>query len=48
MGKLARLSDAERARMGEAGRRLVEEKFSEATVTRTYLDALGKLDAPRS
>jgi glycosyltransferase involved in cell wall biosynthesis len=48
MKRLANLSNAERARMGEAGRRLVGEKFSEATVIRAYLDALGQFDAPRS
>jgi glycosyltransferase involved in cell wall biosynthesis len=48
MKRMAALCASERAAMGAAGRRVVEERFSEAAVIEAYLEALGKFDAPRS
>jgi glycosyltransferase involved in cell wall biosynthesis len=48
MRHLAQLPPARRLAMGEAGRRKVEERFSEAYVVRTYLDALEELHAAKS
>ena len=48
MKRMAELPDSERLAMGDAARRMVEERFSEAAVIHAYLDALGKFDAPRS
>jgi glycosyltransferase involved in cell wall biosynthesis len=48
MRKLQGLQPSERAAMGLAGRRRVEERFSEAAVTTAYLEALGKLGLPAS
>jgi hypothetical protein len=48
MRKLQGLQPSQRAAMGLAGRRRVEERFSEAAVTTAYLEALGKLGLPAS
>jgi glycosyltransferase involved in cell wall biosynthesis len=43
MGRLLNLPPAQQLAMGEAGRRRVQERFSEALVVRAYLDVLGGL-----
>ena len=48
MKKLAELSPSQRLEMGEAGRRKVQDKFSETVVIRAYLDALDTLAGHRS
>jgi glycosyltransferase involved in cell wall biosynthesis len=48
MKRLANLSADERSAMGQAGRRLVQERFSETVVIRAYLDALVTLTGRRS
>jgi len=48
MKKLAELSPSQRLEMGDAGRRKVENKFSEIVVIRAYLDALDTLAGHRS
>ena len=48
MKNMANMSDKDRARMGAESRRMVETRFSETVVIEAYLDALGKLGAPRS
>lgn len=48
MRKLANLPIAERSAMGEAGRRKVQEQFSETVVIGAYLDALDTLAGSRS
>ena len=48
MKALIKTSADERARMGAASRRMVEDGYSETVVIGAYLDALGKLGAPRS
>lgn len=48
MKDLAQLPAQERVRMGEESRRMVERRYSEKVVIGAYLDALGKLRAPRS
>ena len=48
MKKLAELSPSQRLAMGEAGRRKVQDKFSETVVIRAYLDALDTLAGHRS
>jgi glycosyltransferase involved in cell wall biosynthesis len=45
MRRVARLSAAERAAMGKAARRKVEERFGEELVVRAYLDVLADLGA---
>jgi glycosyltransferase involved in cell wall biosynthesis len=45
MKQLANLPHARHVAMGEAGRRRVQERFSEAFVVRAYLDVLSGLDA---
>jgi glycosyltransferase involved in cell wall biosynthesis len=40
MGRLLNLPPAQRLAMGQAGRRRVQERFSEALVVRAYLDVL--------
>jgi len=44
MARLAELPQAERQAMGDASRRLVQERFSELVVIRAYLDELDRLD----
>lgn len=44
MRRLAQLPAAQRLAMGEAGRRRVQERYSEALVVRAYLDVLGGVD----
>jgi glycosyltransferase involved in cell wall biosynthesis len=44
MLRLAHLPRAQQLAMGEAGRRRVQERFSEAFVIRAYLDVLASLD----
>jgi glycosyltransferase involved in cell wall biosynthesis len=44
MRRLAQLPRAQRLAMGEAGRRKVQDRFSEAFVVRAYLDVLADLD----
>ena len=48
MKKLAESSASERSAMGEAGRRKVQDKFSETVVIGAYLDALDTLAGHRS
>jgi glycosyltransferase involved in cell wall biosynthesis len=48
MKKLAESSPLQRLAMGEAGRRKVQDKFSETVVIRAYLDALDTLAGHRS
>ena len=48
MKKLAELSPSQRLAMGEAGRRKVQDKFSETVVIRAYLNALDTLAGHRS
>ena len=48
MKDLIEASADERARMGAASRRMVEQGYSETVVIHAYLDALGKLGAARS
>jgi glycosyltransferase involved in cell wall biosynthesis len=48
MKKLAESSPPRRLAMGEAGRRKVQDKFSETVVIRAYLDALDTLAGHRS
>ena len=47
MRRLAQLPRAQRVAMGEAGRKRVQERFSEALVVRAYLDVLAGLDAAK-
>ena len=44
MRRFLRLPPGQRLAMGEAGRRRVQERFSEALVIRAYLDVLASLD----
>ena len=44
MQRFLRLPPRQRLAMGEAGRRRVQERFSEALVIRAYLDVLASLD----
>ena len=44
MMKIARMSKQQRQTMGEAGRRKVEERFSEEFVVQAYLDVLASLN----
>jgi glycosyltransferase involved in cell wall biosynthesis len=48
MKMIMKTSADERAQMGAASRRMVEQHYSETVVISAYLDALGKLGAPRS
>jgi len=48
MKTMMKASVDERALMGAASRRMVEQGYSQAVVISAYLDALGKLGAPRS
>jgi glycosyltransferase involved in cell wall biosynthesis len=48
MAALAALTDEQRQAMGDASRRMVEERFGENVVIAAYLDALGKLTGVRS
>jgi glycosyltransferase involved in cell wall biosynthesis len=48
MNKIAALPNKQRDAMGQASRRKVQERFSEAVVVRAYLDVLGKLDAAQT
>jgi glycosyltransferase involved in cell wall biosynthesis len=48
MRRLAQLPRARQLAMGKAGRRRVQERFSEAFVVRAYLDTLAGLDAAKS
>ena len=48
MKKFVESSSAKRLAMGEAGRRKVQDKFSETVVIRAYLDALDTLAGHRS
>ena len=45
MRRLAELPAKERAAMGEAARRWIQERFSDTLVVRAYLDALGSAQA---
>ena len=47
MRRLANLPREQQLAMGEAGRRRVQERFSEAFVIQAYLDVLGGLDRAR-
>jgi glycosyltransferase involved in cell wall biosynthesis len=47
MRRLAQLPLAQQLAMGEAGRRRVQERFSESLVVRAYLDVLARLDAAK-
>jgi len=47
MRRLAQLPPAQRLAMGEAGRKRVQERFSEALVVRAYLDVLAGFDAAK-
>ena len=47
MRRLANLPRDEQLAMGEAGRRLVQERYSEAFVIRAYLDILAEVDAAK-
>jgi glycosyltransferase involved in cell wall biosynthesis len=47
MRRLAQLPPAQQLAMGEAGRRRVQERFSESFVVRAYLDVLAGLDAAK-
>jgi len=44
MSRLLELRPEQQLAMGEAARRLVEERFSEAFVVRTYLSVLASVD----
>jgi len=44
MRRLLELRPEQQLAMGEAARRLVEERFSEAFVVRTYLSVLASVD----
>ena len=48
MKRLAGLSAKARTAMGRAGRRLVEERFSESLVIEAYVDAIGEVERARS
>ena len=48
MRKLAEMPVSKRSAMGDAGRRKVQEQFSETVVIRAYLDALDTLAGERS
>lgn len=48
MKTMIKTSSDERALMGAASRRMAEQSYSETVVISAYLDALGKLSAPRS
>jgi glycosyltransferase involved in cell wall biosynthesis len=48
MKSIIKLTVAEREQMGAAARRKVEQGYSQTVVISAYLEALGKLDAPRS
>ena len=48
MKMMMKTSADERSRMGGASRRMVEQGYSQTVVISAYLDALGKLGAPRS
>jgi len=48
MKRLAEMSVDARAAMGHAGRRLVEERFSESLVIDAYLAAIGEVERARS
>ena len=48
MKNMMKTTADERARMGAAARRMVERGYSQTVVISAYLEALGKLDAPRS
>lgn len=48
MKTMLKTSVEERARMGAASRRMVEERFSQTVVIRAYLEALGKFGVSRS
>jgi glycosyltransferase involved in cell wall biosynthesis len=48
MKTMMKASADERALMGAASRRMVEQGYSQTVVISAYLDALGKLGAPRS
>jgi glycosyltransferase involved in cell wall biosynthesis len=48
MRKLAKMPVSKRSAMGDAGRRKVQEQFSETVVIRAYLDALDTLAGERS
>lgn len=47
MRRLGNLPREQQLAMGEAGRRLVQERFSEAFVIQAYLNVLGGLDRAR-
>jgi glycosyltransferase involved in cell wall biosynthesis len=47
MRRLAQLPPVQQLAMGEAGRRRVQERFSESLVMRAYLDVLARLDAAK-
>ena len=47
MRRLAQLPPAQQLAMGEAGRRRVQERYSESFVVSTYLDVLARLDAAK-
>ena len=47
MRRLANLPRDEQLAMGEAGRRRVQERYSEAFVIRAYLDILAEVDAAK-
>ena len=48
MKMMIKMTIDDRARMGDASRRMVENGYSQSVVISAYLDALGKLGAPRS
>jgi len=48
MKNMMKTTADERAGMGAAARRMVEHGYSQTVVISAYLEALGKLDAPRS
>ena len=48
MKRLAGLSAKARTAMGRAGRRLVEDRFSESLVIEAYVDAIGEVERARS
>jgi glycosyltransferase involved in cell wall biosynthesis len=48
MKTMLKTSVEERARMGAASRRMIEERFSQTVVIRAYLEALGKFGVSRS
>jgi len=47
MRRLLQLPRPQQIAMGEAGRKRVQERFSEAFVVRAYLDVLAGLDAAK-